>query len=111
MSRTGMAVGRVVGANGVMVIADLLGFRVPLEANPNHEGGLTLGSAFQGRADHSGATVPDSHRLPRLVSTRPTIKSAISRVNTVATLPFPNPSVEIVRRDAALKTLCIPASP
>src|ERR1700722_3251056 len=81
MSRTGMAVGRVVGANGVMVIADLLGFRVPLEANPNHEGGLTLGSAFQGRADYSGATVPGSHRLPRLVSTRPMIKSAVSRVN------------------------------
>src|SRR5208282_5747600 len=42
-SRTGMALGRVVGANGVAVIADLLGFRVPLEAYPNHEGGLTLG--------------------------------------------------------------------
>jgi hypothetical protein len=24
----------------------LLGFRVPIEANSNHEGGLTLGSAF-----------------------------------------------------------------
>src|SRR5215472_15623751 len=45
MPRTGIAVGRVVGANGVLVIAELLGFRVPLEVYPSHEGGLTLGSA------------------------------------------------------------------
>src|SRR5690348_10473744 len=77
-SRTGMAAGRV-GAKGVVVIADLRGFRVPLEASPIHEGGLTLGSALLRRADYSGATVPGFHRLPRLVSRRSTIKSAVSR--------------------------------
>jgi hypothetical protein len=71
MPRTGIAVGRVVGANGVVVIPDLLGFRVPLEAHPSHEEGLTLGPTYLTQADYSGATVPGFHRLPRLVSTGP----------------------------------------
>ena len=57
-----------VGANVVVVILVLLGLRVPVRAGSSRRGSDSR-PANELRPEYSGATVPDSHRLPHLATT------------------------------------------